>query len=185
MRVDKGNGNGILEPLEIGQEPYHYTGWLIMDDANIIGTANVGQTGSGINGRWEEVEYMNFPWGELAELNTLSDGFASDDDFVTELYPGSQIGGRDTLFRLREGIERYLITDINRPGTSQAASSAVPLMWDHATTKVVDFSHVPGGGNVLYLDGHVDYVAYPAERFPMTEDSARILGRYGKPFDGF
>jgi prepilin-type processing-associated H-X9-DG protein len=57
-------------------------------------------------------------------------------------------------------------------------------MWDHATTKVIDFSHAPGGGNVLYLDGHVEYLRYPANRFPFTVDSARTLGRYGHPFDG-
>jgi prepilin-type N-terminal cleavage/methylation domain-containing protein/prepilin-type processing-associated H-X9-DG protein len=92
--------------------------------------------------------------------------------------------GRDTVLRLREGIERFLITDINNPAASARATSTVPLMWDHASTKTIDFSHVPGGGNVLYLDGHVDFLRYPADRFPFTQDSARTLGRYGKIFDG-
>ena len=99
--------------------------------------------------------------------------------------PGAQAGGGDTIRRLREGIERFLITDINNAGASATSATAIPLMWDHASTKVIDFSHTPGGGNVLYLDGHVTFVKYPAVRFPMSEDSARILGRYGKPFDGF
>ena len=43
----------------------------------------------------------------------------------------------------------------------------------------------PGGGNVLYLDGHVNFIKYPADEFPMTETSARIFGRYDRPFDGF
>ena len=59
------------------------------------------------------------------------------------------------------------------------------VMWDHVSTKVEDFAHVPGGGNVLYLDGHVEFVCYPAERFAMTHDSARIFGRFDRPFDGF
>ncbi len=29
---------------------------------------------------------------------------------------------------------------------------------DPATTKAIDFSPIPGGGNVLYLDGHVSAV---------------------------
>jgi prepilin-type N-terminal cleavage/methylation domain-containing protein/prepilin-type processing-associated H-X9-DG protein len=51
--------------------------------------------------------------------------------------------------------------------------------------KVIDFSHAPGGGNVLYLDCHVEFLRYPGARFPMTVDSARTLGRYNRPFDGF
>ena len=183
--VGKGNGDGIIQPEEVGQEPYHYTGWLIMEDANILGPL-VGVEGAGINGRHEEPEFLSTPWGELAQANVDTGGAASDDDFtVSATYAGTQIGGGNTLYRLREGIERFMITDINNPASSAAASSTVPLMWDHCTTKVIDFSHIPGGGNVLYFDGHVEFLLYPNERFPFTEDSARTLGRYGKPFDGF
>jgi prepilin-type N-terminal cleavage/methylation domain-containing protein/prepilin-type processing-associated H-X9-DG protein len=183
--VGKGNGDGEITPEEIGQEPYHYTGWMILDDANILGPL-AGTVGMGINGRFEEPEYHGTPWGALAQANVDSFGAASDADFtVPAAFAGSQTGGGDTLFRLREGIERFLVTDINNAAQSAQASSAVPLMWDHCTTKVVDFSHIPGGGNVLYLDGHVDYLRYPASQFPFSVDSARTLGRYGKPFDGF
>ena len=180
----KGDGDGLIEPEEIGQEPYHYTGWLILEDVNILGPL-VGTEGTGVNGRHEEPEFAFMPWGEVAAANVATLGDASQEDFeVSAIYAGTQAGGGDTLFRLREGIERFLITDINNPAASARASSSVPLMWDHATTKTIDFSHLPGGGNVLYLDGHVEYLRYPNERFPMTPDSARTLGRYGKPFDG-
>lgn len=183
--VGKGDGDGIIEPEEIGQEPYHYTGWLVMDDENILGSL-VGTIGTGINGRHEEAEFVNTPWGELASANVATGGKASWDDFeVSVVHAGTQAGGGDVLFRLRDGIERFLITDINNPAASAQSSSTVPLMWDHATTKTIDFSHIPGGGNVLYLDGHVAYLRYPHDRFPMSLDSARTLGRYGKPFDGF
>jgi len=182
--VGKGDGDGVLKPEEIGQEPFHYTGWLIMDDVNIIGPL-VGTRGTGPNGRHEESAYPGTPWGQLAARNVTTLGQASREDFtVPPAFAGTQVSGGDTLFRLREGIERFLITDINNPAASARASSSIPLMWDHASTKTIDFSHVPGGGNVLYLDGHVEFLKYPNERFPMTEDSARTLGRYGKPFDG-
>lgn len=181
---DKGNGDGVITPEEIGQEPYHYTGWLLLDDENILGPL-VGTIGDGPNGRHEEPAYVNTPWGELAQANVDTDGRASLDDFtVSDAFAGTQIGGGNTIFRLRDGIERFLITDINNPAASARATSTVPLMWDHASTKTIDFSHVPGGGNVLYLDGHVDFLRYPADRFPFTQDSARTLGRYGKIFDG-
>jgi prepilin-type N-terminal cleavage/methylation domain-containing protein/prepilin-type processing-associated H-X9-DG protein len=181
----KGNDDGVIEPTEIGQEPYHYTGWLLLEDVNILGPL-VGTVGTGINGRHEELEFLDTPWGELAWANVATNGAASDSDFtVSAMFAGTQVAGGDTIYRLRQGIERFLITDINNPAASNQASSEVPLMWDHASTKVIDFSHVPGGGNVLYADGHADFLRYPAERFPFTTDSARTLGRYGKPFDGF
>ncbi len=180
----KGNGDGVIAPQEIGQEPYHYTGWLLLEDENIIGPL-VGTIGAGPNGRHEEPAYVNTPWGELAQENVDSDGEASLNDFtVSDAFAGTQVGGGNMIFRLRDGIERFLITDINNPAASAKAVSEIPLMWDHASTKTIDFSHVPGGGNVLYLDGHAEFLIYPSDRFPFTEDSARTLGRYGKPFDG-
>ncbi len=182
----RGNGDGRVDPCELLKEPYDYTGWLILEDINIIGPALVGVFGTGPSGRYEESEYMNTPWGELALENVMTDGAASDMDFtVSAMFAGTQAGGGDTLFRLRDGIERFLITDINNPAASAQASSDVPTVWDHISTNVNDYAHVPGGGNVLYLDGHVEFIRYPAERFPMSEDSARIFGRYDRPFDGF
>jgi len=183
--VEKGNGDGIIQPHEISKEPFDYTGWLILDDENMLGPM-VGFVGSGPNGRIEEAEFVNAPWGELWALNVATSGTASDEDFITELYAGQGYmpGDGDTLFRLRDGIERVLITDINNPGASAQAQSDVPLVWDHISVLVKDFAHVPGGANVLYLDGHVNFVKYPAQRFPLTADSARIFGRYNRGFNG-
>jgi prepilin-type N-terminal cleavage/methylation domain-containing protein/prepilin-type processing-associated H-X9-DG protein len=182
----KGNDDGRVDPCELLKEPYDYTGWLILDDINILGPDLIGTMGTGPSGRHEEEAYIDTPWGELAIVNVISDGAASDMDFtVSAMYAGTQAGGGNTLFRLRDGIERFLITDINNPAASAQASSEVPTVWDHISTKVIDFAHVPGGGNVLFLDGHVEYVRYPGDSFPMTEDSARIFGRYDRPFDGF
>ena len=66
----------------------------------------------------------------------------------------------ETIYRLREGIERFLITDINNPAASAQGQSAVFVMFDHVTTFSKRFNHVPGGANVLYLDGHVEFLRY-------------------------
>jgi prepilin-type N-terminal cleavage/methylation domain-containing protein/prepilin-type processing-associated H-X9-DG protein len=182
----RGNQNGRVDPCELLKEPYDYTGFLILDDVNILGPALLGVVGAGPGGRHEEAAFMNTPWGELALENVATDGAASDENFtVSAMWAGTQVGGGDTIFRLRQGIERFLITDINNPAASTIASSEVPIVWDHVTTVVIDFAHVPGGANILYLDGHVAYSRYPGEQFPMTEDSARTFGRYDRPFDGF
>jgi prepilin-type N-terminal cleavage/methylation domain-containing protein/prepilin-type processing-associated H-X9-DG protein len=94
--------------------------------------------------------------------------------------------------RLREGIERFAITDINNPGASALAQSEIVTMFDTfgnpADNVVVvggfAYNHVPGGSNVLYMDGHVGFVRYP-EAFPVLDDKAnnalyvRMIGHYG------
>jgi prepilin-type N-terminal cleavage/methylation domain-containing protein/prepilin-type processing-associated H-X9-DG protein len=90
-------------------------------------------------------------------------------------------GGTNTVYRLREGIERFLITDINNPAASAKAQSETFIMIDAVSTNVEDFSHLPGGSNVLYLDGHVEYQRYPTanqDEAPQVINAlvARILG---------
>lgn len=183
--VEKGNSNGIVEPCELAKEPYDYTGWLILHDINILGPLT-GTLGTGPNGRFEEPEYINTPWGELALENVATNGRASLKDFkVSSTYAGTQIGGGRTMYRLKMGIERFLVTDINDSARGSEASSTVPIVWDHLTTAEIDFAHLPGGINVLYLDGHVDFLKYPGDKFPATMDSARTFGRYNRPFNGF
>ena len=70
---------------------------------------------------------------------------------------------------IKEGIERFLITDINNPAGAAKAQSNIPAMWDtilnnSAGGTGVDsaaFNHVPGGANVLFMDGHVEFGKYP------------------------
>jgi prepilin-type N-terminal cleavage/methylation domain-containing protein/prepilin-type processing-associated H-X9-DG protein len=92
--------------------------------------------------------------------------------------------GTIQLQLLREGIERFMVTDINNPAGSAAAQSDIPVMWD--LTRIeggwsqtdragqnLMFNHLPGGANILYMDGHVNFVKYPAHHsastWPMTK----------------
>jgi len=74
----------------------------------------------------------------------------------------SRTSGPQRLYRIREGIERFWITDISDPQAGAEAQARIPVMWERPG------NHVPDGGNVLYMDGHVEYVEYPGT-FPMTE----------------
>lgn len=77
----------------------------------------------------------------------------------------------DTLFALREGIERFLITDINNAAGSAQAQSSIPVMWDvwsntnkgSGNSGTPLMNHIPGGSNVMYFDGHVQFVKYGTE----------------------
>jgi len=88
----------------------------------------------------------------------------------------------ETYYHLREGIERFLITDINNPAASSKAQSSIPVMmdsfgmmggpypggWTFAEDQggVARFNHVPGGCNVLWMDGHVEFQRY-GNNFPV------------------
>jgi len=79
------------------------------------------------------------------------------------------------VFKLREGVSRFFITDINNPAAGAMAESTLPVLLDgfanaymseetgggnRYVQSVETFNHVPGGSNVLYADGHVEWVKY-------------------------
>jgi len=103
---------------------------------------------------------------------------AYDNDIEVDLNTTDSIPAK-TFFRLREGIERFFITDINNPGASAKAASNVVVMFDIISTEVSDFNHVPGGANILFLDGHVQFESYPGE-FPVSEQFANIAEFFGR-----
>jgi prepilin-type N-terminal cleavage/methylation domain-containing protein/prepilin-type processing-associated H-X9-DG protein len=101
--------------------------------------------------------------------------------------PNGNAGG-SAVYRLREGIERFLITDINNPGASAKAQSEVFTMFDILSTDVGGFNHVPGGCNILYLDGHVGFERYPNDGFgeaPVNEPMANMVGLMLAGVDAF
>lgn len=75
--------------------------------------------------------------------------------------------GLNTIYRFREGIERFYITDINNAGASSKAQSELAVMYDFVSAVPAEFNHIPGGANVLYMDGHVEFDKYPGS-FPVT-----------------
>ncbi len=92
--------------------------------------------------------------------------------------PPAGNGDTNTCYRLREGIERFLVTDINNPAASGKAQSAIFVMFDLLGTETRAFNHVPGGCNVLYMDGHVEFEKYTAtgEKAPVNAGVANIIG---------
>ncbi len=76
--------------------------------------------------------------------------------------PGPQ-GLKLKEYRLREGIERFMITDINNAGSSAAAQSDISVMNDRVAVAIENFNHIPGGSNVLYMDGHVEFIKFPGK----------------------
>jgi prepilin-type processing-associated H-X9-DG protein len=104
---------------------------------------------------------------DVAGAATVEEGGALSDEDV------SMLSGR-TLYRLREGIERFFISDINNPAASAKAQSEILVMFDYLSTKVELFNHVPGGANFLHMDGHVEFSKFGTE--PATRALAVLIG---------
>lgn len=150
-----GNGNGKIEPVEILEDPYSYYGFLIRNDNTASQTNLVAMAKA-----------------------FLANPALQDSDLTPSNVPGLTSGtgsapGSDKILRLREGIERFLITDINNPGGAAVAQSIVPVMWDIVDADVKHFNHVPSGSNVLFMDGHVEFLNYPNTTWPVTSAFAQ------------
>jgi prepilin-type N-terminal cleavage/methylation domain-containing protein/prepilin-type processing-associated H-X9-DG protein len=123
----------------------------------------------------------------LRMLTLLGDSDASDDDlgdvtFDAAPYLGEGNGGGNTVYQLREGIERFMITDINNPAASAMAQSSLVVNFDiisNDQASSVEFNHIPGGCNVLYMDGHVAFVRYP-DTFPCSKNFATMTAAFGQ-----
>lgn len=100
-------------------------------------------------------------------------------NLVSTLAGGVPVGNGDgtIIYRLREGIERFLVTDIVDPASTSWAQSELPIMWDIVSAMSAEttahFNHIPGGANTLYMDGHVEFNRYPG-KFPSTTTFAQI-----------
>ncbi len=78
-------------------------------------------------------------------------------------WEGQGNGNGNKVYRLREGIERFLITDINNAGSANVAQSGLPIMFDLVAIDTAAFNHIPGGSNVLFMDGHVEFSKYEVQ----------------------
>ncbi len=198
-------GNAPGQTCEFNGQPsypdqsYLYYGFALDKVAKtspIVNTAILGIPGGSIPA---QMAYMMaalsyFPPlfnGTLGDSDAANDGSLDEDIDNATAYgifaaiatpSGAPLGNGDgtSLYRFREGIERFLITDINNPAASAMAQSELAIMWDMVTTEASDsaqFNHVPGGANTLYMDGHVSYNRYP-EAFPATAEAAQLVALF-------
>ena len=101
----------------------------------------------------------------------------ADEDVDLSAYTNPTIGNATgtTVYRMREGIERFLITDINNPGASASAQSEIWAMFDNLDVKARAFNHFPGGCNVLYMDGHVEFIRYERNGEAPVNESLGVI----------
>ena len=171
------NDRTSICPCRFGRRSYIYLGWVSSPDMLVeSGTdPNTPVFGFGEFKPWVMDLFMdiNLP----RPMPTVAAHSASVDRDI----PYSEYNASDPfiLYRTKEGIERFFVSDINDPAASAKAQTAIAVMFDeigtHAPRHAHFFNHVPGGANVLFMDGHVEFIKYPG-KWPVTSATCLFMG---------
>ncbi|MCP4643076.1 MAG: DUF1559 domain-containing protein, partial [bacterium] len=151
--------DGSTDPCDFWEVSYTYYGWALMP--NQICSGDVNADPPALNAA------LLVDVGTIFATDAV-DALANDGSLANAFEDDVDAGGQ-TVYRLREGIERFFISDINNAAATNVAQSEIAVMWDSVWTgaSAADgmsyFNHIPGGGNVLYMDGHVKFLRYPGE----------------------
>jgi prepilin-type N-terminal cleavage/methylation domain-containing protein/prepilin-type processing-associated H-X9-DG protein len=154
----------VIEPCTINAASYNYWGWTLGDfifadpttgpDLTVVTVADVNLADSDL------LDFFNFIM--TVPKVEANDASKFDEDF-------------GQIRRLREGIERFFISDINNPAASAKAQSEIWIFWDDVSAAIPDMmNHIPGGCNVLYMDGHVEFLKYGTET-PLSTGMVQVL----------
>jgi len=156
-----GTMDGPIAPCKINNVSYMYWSWALAPEHYLTDPTQINSTADVFG--LLRVDFL----GEItARMDALTKACATTGDFSG--FENDLSLDDTSVYRLREGIERFFITDINNPAAGSRAQSEIAIMNDEANADIayggsVSFNHVPGGGNVLYMDGHVEFVRYPGE----------------------
>ena len=160
--------NDANRGIQVIDSSYIYFGLLFdqLNSEDAVTPFTLGSVSGNIPTQF--LEAMVFLAGGLINgtfTNADAQGIDSDRDVSNGLGNGgggpADTSGPSTVYRLREGIERFLITDINNAAASAKAQSEIFMMMDTVASVTNQYNHIPGGSNILYLDGHVAFQKYP------------------------
>lgn len=166
---------GVVDPCAITAESYDYWGWAVHRDRYLRPGVNpndpsITSLSVAISGFLDRAFFRAVATAFVTvAMSPL--GAADYDSDLTYTEDGIE----KTVYRLREGIERFFITDINNPAATAQAQSGILVIHDYVSPIIEAYNHVPGGGNSLFMDGHVEWSRYPGE-FPCTRAFAAIIG---------
>jgi len=168
--VDGDNGGDPDEawcPCRFDDYSYFYIPWVIQPKDYCVDPSQPNTSDPGSNFSW--AFYGGYAAALLgaASSDWVNNGNLSG--LLTDITFTHEDGTDHTMYYFREGVERFLITDINNPAASSIAQSEVAMMYDQYSggDSLQWSNHIPGGSNVLYLDGHVAFHRYPSEH-PVT-----------------
>ena len=163
-----GMDDDVIYPCRFWNICYQYLGWTLQPEHYLNDPADVNKWP--MDGSELSVDFMVQVFDALGDGASAGDTWPRDDPRWDDLHEGDFTVDNRTVYRLREGIERFFISDINNPAATAMAQSEIVVMWDKAIwaqgpppDNMPGFNHIPGGANVLFMDGHVKFIRYPDE----------------------
>jgi prepilin-type N-terminal cleavage/methylation domain-containing protein/prepilin-type processing-associated H-X9-DG protein len=169
--------DGTFAPCSLTTASYYYFGWAFGPQYYLVD----GGGGDNAMDPQPDVDWsmnlVNTLIGIFAKVQT---GVSTPSELYDNDFSFEDSGNEMTIYRTREGVERFFITDINNPAASTKAQSDIAVMYDMVQRptsldgRFTRFNHVPGGGNVLYMDGHVEFLHYPS-KYPVSRTWVSLL----------
>ncbi len=180
--------NTAFYPCEVDNDTasYFYVSWALMfpgitDDPHIFTSTDTSSllaeaTSYFVSKGIPSATIQGFATAITTMMVNMNDPAMGSDQFrkLDEDIPAGAV----TVYRLREGIERFFITDINNPAATAQAQSEISVMSDFVSNDpggYMQFNHLPGGANVLFMDGHVEFLRYP-NKWPASPLLAAVIG---------
>ena len=158
------------EQLKPGNPDTHGSFWRTCSDGRVLP-------------RFPGIGYVYLGWAFNEDNFTLNTALnlvtvhlpSGIDAYSSDFEGESPTGAPVQCLKIREGMERFFISDINNPAATAKAQSEISVMWDRCYSTPGDFTHIPGGSNILFMDGHVKFERYPGEQWPIRRDAVEIF----------
>lgn len=135
------------------EDSYSYWGWTVRGE-QVSKPEDMAEMGRVVDNDADDRSPLN-PGCNLKN-------YLKDFDVVLPIY------GRTRIYYLREGVERFFITDIQDPGARAKTAAEIPVLFDKleaslemTASQPKDWVHRPAGPNVLFMDGHAEFMPYP------------------------
>jgi len=167
-RLKHGGNPRVAIPYYTDASSYVYTGYVAYtaDYGDFVAPAD-----SQFIGLFHAIYTLG--WEDFDSDITFSEG-------QLEEYVQYTTGHSGNIYRMREGIGKLLVADVSDTASAATAESRCAVMWDHLFFRSGPYpkgNHFPLGCNVLFLDGHVEFISYSLGEFPVTSAVAAHLSR--------
>ena len=171
--VEGFSNNGEVEPCEVLARPYYYYGWALANgtfesrtryeraDPEDISMKHAKDRGLPVTvGFHPEIHFGRFRMAVATRAHQMLSGELDSEveDWLLRHPSGKPLElpmGSKIPF-LREGAERWYITDIGNPAAAPYTQGLIVVLHEELFEDDEAFYHAGGAMNLLYMDGHVD-----------------------------
>jgi prepilin-type N-terminal cleavage/methylation domain-containing protein len=118
--------NGTIQPCDFWEVSYTYYGWALRGQDVIDSSSDLNADEPVFDSGFLQAVGTEIGQSGIDKFNEGKPGEAFENDITYT----SDANVEKTIYRLREGIERFFITDINNPAASSKSQSELVVLWD-------------------------------------------------------